>query len=229
MKNSIAMAFFAILLSSCGNFVHPKGPLSDGGSNLNESGRFEFASLKSAIFDNKAGPHCTTCHSSYDSYSSIRHDLTAISDAINSGQMPKDGPPVSPALRNLLQKWIAAGAPEFAGEAPAPAAPEILAPNWRSISENILQPKCVVCHNPKGQAKFLDLSDRLVLFSERDCPEGRDCGGKKLLDFNKPENSYLLEVISDPEEPMPPVWSKINRLSPLEIKVLSEWIGIGIP
>ena len=50
-----------------------------------------------------------------------------------------------------------------------------------------------------------------------------------MFDFENPEQSYMLEVIQDPLEPMPPLDSGIPQLTEEEIAVLQEWIRLGLP
>lgn len=94
-----------------------------------------------------------------------------------------------------------------------------------SIFANLLKPRCVVCHNPQGQARFLDLSSRGVIFAARDRVFA---GGDKLLDLINPENSYLIKVIEDPVETMPPPTSSLKPLDTREIEVLKMWIQSGL-
>jgi len=213
MRSQLGSYFIiALLLSSCGYYSEHSDPGAD--VDLAKSS-LEFQSVQAAIFT----PHCVRCHQSYASYNGVRRELAAINSAVAANRMPKSAPPLSENLKQLLQSWISAGAPERAGEPAPEPAPVVLEANWKSISENILAPKCLVCHNPDGQAKFLDLSSRQAIFSAR----------SKLLDFDNPEASYLLAVVQDPDEPMPPPSSNIPRLNSREIEVLTEWIALGLP
>jgi hypothetical protein len=123
---------------------------------------------------------------------------------------------------------VDAGAPEFSGanSGQKPEEPLGLEPNWKSISELIVFPKCLVCHNPNGEAKFLDLSTRQSFFEKRDELFGE---GQKFLDFLDPANSYVIGVITDEFEPMPPEYSGLPRLNEDEVRTLMEWIGLGLP
>lgn len=103
---------------------------------------------------------------------------------------------------------------------------EVLAANSASIFRNVLQKKCIACHNPIGPARFLDLSSREAIWAARD----RDfAGGDKLLDLSNPANSYLIKVIRDPVEPMPPKSSSFKAVEEREIEFLEEWIARGLP
>lgn len=220
VSGSLLMTCF--LLSSCGEFLERKGVR--GEENIN----FAPESLNFAIIQSKImTPYCLTCHEQYASYAAVRREVDAISAAVTSNRMPRTGGPLPNDLKRLLQAWITAGAPENSGSAPAPG-PIVIVPIWSSISENVLTPRCLVCHNPNGQARFLDLSTRRAIFESRNRLFGLDAG-KKLLDFEKPEESYLIDVVKDEKEPMPPTWSNIRRLNVDEIRVLTEWIGLGVP
>ena len=71
-----------------------------------------------------------------------------------------------------------------------------------------------------AKQNFLDLSTRQNFFDQRH---------NLLNNFEDVENSYLIEIITDPEEPMPPTWSNIERLNEEEVKTLIEWIKKGLP
>lgn len=167
--------------------------------------------------------NCVACHSNYSNYESVKIELNSILTAVNSDRMPKRGPPLSIADKQLLAAWANAGAPDFQTE--EPKSPIGLEPNWPSISVRLIFPKCLVCHNPQGQAKFLDLSSRQSFFNARN----RDFGGQKLLDFETPNNSYLISIVQDPDEPMPPTKSRIPALTSEEVRILTTWIELGLP
>jgi mono/diheme cytochrome c family protein len=221
---AVLMALSLVLTPSCG------APIT--GSQQFEQSRQEsfrrlsdpgFSALKEAVF----GPSCVGCHAQYDSYSGVRREIESIAIAVASGRMPKAGGPLSEDRKELLRSWIAAGAPEFSGQPPSPPEPIDLRPRWEAISANILFPKCLVCHNPRGQARFLDLSSRESIRMAADRPFGSE--DRKLIDFLSPESSYLIEIVRDAQEPMPPAWSSIRRLDGSEVGALAEWIRAGLP
>ena len=85
----------------------------------------------------------------------------------------------------------------------------------RIIMQNVFFPKCVRCHNLDGQASFLPLDSYQSFLDNKDY---------LLNGFEDAKNSYLVQIITDPEEPMPPLWSNIERLNENEINVVVEWI-----
>jgi len=207
-------------LVACG--PEPQLRSGDGGQTpLSESQVPSFVEVSATIFI----PRCNTCHSQYLSYVAVIRELEAISDAIISNRMPKGGPPLSSQHKAQLQAWIQAGAPEMPGRPPEPIEPPLLEANWKSISENILVPRCIICHQPSGQAQFLDLSTYGAVVAQKD----RRFGGELLFDTNSPENSYLIQVIQDEFEPMPPLNSNIPQLTQPEVDALKTWISKGLP
>jgi len=209
-----------LLLASCGNYLERKSTDGEQNQNLSKES-LEFSLVQSKIFNAR----CVSCHQQYGTYSGVRRELDSIFLAVQSDRMPKTGGPLSDSLKQLLRAWVDAGAPEFAGKTSSPQPVEIQ-PVWASIYDHIVSSRCLVCHNPNGQAKFLDLSTRQTIFSNRDRVFG---DGKKLIDFDDPDQSYLIEVIQDEAEPMPPIWSSIRRLNEDEVNVLKEWIKLGLP
>lgn len=139
-------------------------------------------------------------------------------DAVLKGRMPKNAAPLNDNLKGLLNTWVTSGAPR-GGQNTSPVGTKLVA-TWESLSRKVFFPKCVQCHNPNGQASFLDLSTRQKFFDQRD---------DLLNNFEDVETSYLIEVVTDPDEPMPPSDSNIERLNKEEINTLIEWIKKGLP
>ncbi|MEQ1664002.1 MAG: hypothetical protein ABL927_01345 [Bdellovibrionales bacterium] len=211
-----------ILLSACGNYIEQTDSQSQISKEAQQKLASNFVSVKQFVFSAR----CTSCHQQYNNYRGVIRELSAIRSAVVSNRMPKTGGPLSDEQRNVLLTWIDGGAPEHIGGPNMPNEPVQLAPNWSSLSENVFVPKCLVCHNPQGQAKFLDLSSRQIIFDNRN---RIFANGKKLIDIDVPDKSYLLEIVNDNEEPMPPIESNITRLTEVEISTINDWIGLGLP
>lgn len=206
----VVLLFAGLILSSCGE----RSPLQfDVKEELPLSGELNFSSVRAAILR----PKCVSCHRQYDTYAGVKPDLEKIIAAVESDRMPKNALALSPNQKDFLRKWVSLGAP--AGDLPEPTDDETLKPNWASLEGKLFGPKCIQCHNPNGEAKFLDLSARSEIWKER----------QKLFNFDDPGASYFIEVISDVDEPMPPAYSGLPRLSSEEINVLKKWIGDGLP
>lgn len=212
----------SVLLSSCGNYFDQKTTEPALNQSTQEKLSSDFSSVKEIVFSAR----CVSCHQQYNNYQGVIRELSAIQAAVNSNRMPKSGGPLTDSQKVILATWIAKGAPDQAGHPSEPNLPVVLEPTWKSLSENVIFPKCLVCHNPQGQAKFLDLSNRQIIFDSRDRVFGN---GTKLIDLDSPDKSYLLQILNDDEEPMPPVWSNIPRLTQDELKTLNQWLSRGLP
>ena len=83
----------------------------------------------------------------------------------------------------------------------------------------IFADNCLKCHGPEKQKSALRLDDRPLML------KGGDSGLPTIVP-GKPEKSFLLEVISDPdhEQAMPP---KGDRLTEKQINTLTTWIQEG--
>lgn len=210
----------SLWLFGCGNYDQSK--LNSDPGVRSEGLSPDFATVQQKVFQ----PRCNTCHSQYSSYQGVLREIAAIQSAVNAKRMPKSNGPLSQDELKVLNAWFQNGAPEKIGDLPVPPRFNELAPNWNSISENIIFPKCLVCHNPSGQAKFLDLSTRQKIFASRNRQFGN---GSKLINFENPPESYLVQILKDEEEPMPPPVSNIQRLDEKQITIIEDWISLGLP
>ncbi len=203
----------------------------------------DFNQVTNLIFE----PHCTRCHSQYADYSAVVGELRSIQNAIESNRMPKNARPLSADLKALLAAWVNAGAP-FAVAVPqkptqpvnpadpstpvvtptplpTPPPPPVLEPTWTSLNRIVFSARCTVCHSPNGEANFLNLTSRQKIFEIRD----KEVLGQKYLDFNSPDDSYVMSVITDPDSPMPPRDSGFAPLTSKEVDTVREWIRLGLP
>ncbi len=204
-----------LLLTSCGNSLEVKeSPISDIQSITPQEESISFETVRSNILKS----HCIQCHAGYNEYDIVFADKENILDAVLTGRMPKNAPSLDEELIVLLKSWVDQGAP-LDSTVTEPVTAE-LAATWESLSKKVFLPKCIQCHNPQGQASFLDLSTRQSFFDQRDYLLGN---------FEDALNSYLVEVITDPNEPMPPSWSNIDRLSQEEVDAIIEWVEKGLP
>lgn len=215
--------FIFMTLASCGNYSELKdeGFLDFSGLDRFKDQAITFERVKAEIFK----PHCISCHKGYEDYENVVSDISAIENSINIGRMPKNAPALGSEERLLLRAWITQGMLNGTGPVkPLPPAP-IEEFSFENVSKRILVPKCLICHSEAGQASFLDLTTRQKIFDLRD----EDFFGEKFLDFNAPEKSYLIKIIEDEEEPMPPVWSGLKRLTKEDVDLLKGWIQRGLP
>lgn len=200
--HQICMLLCLIACGETGNLHFKEGEIQNLGSDMN------FSSLRDEVLE----PKCIGCHSNYKAYAIVSSIAEKILDSVEAGRMPKNSSPLSKAEIDFIRDWISAGKPKGATN-------NVPASETEKIYATILGPKCVQCHNPNGEAKFLDLSNRQVIWDRR----------SEILNFEAPEKSYLIEVITDPEEPMPPSYSKLERLTEEEVARITDWIRKGMP
>jgi len=212
-----SLFFILIILSvSCGNYTDLKTEPDQTSISALPLEALNFENIKTSVLNES----CLQCHKAYENYNAVKGDIDKILAQIGSDQMPLNMAPLKDEQKNLLRAWKLAGTPFDSDDTDStPTEPE-LEPLWESVSVKIIFPKCVSCHNPNGQASFLDLSTRQSFFDNRDY---------LLNNFEDVENSYLIEVITDPDEPMPPKWSSFEQLNEKEISTLIEWIQKGLP
>lgn len=208
------IVILSVFFISCGNSVEFKEDLIPNFSGQIPLSSLNFTTIKNSIIDKS----CLKCHAGYSEYETVFKIKDKILQMVLDGRMPKNAPALDDELKGLLSAWVRAGAPK--GNFKDPVKAGGLEPTWESLSKNVFFPKCVQCHNPNGQANFQDLSTRQSFFDSRH---------DLLNSFEDAENSYLIEVITDPDEPMPPEWSGIERLNEKEIKTIIKWIGLGLP
>jgi len=98
-------------------------------------------------------PMCISCHTgrhnSYDSYAVVKVAANEILNRVKSKnqsfRMPKDLPALSEEQILRLERWILAGAPEFANRPSPPIAATDI--SFEEIHTKILKPNCIGCHS----------------------------------------------------------------------------------
>ena len=204
-----------ILVCSCGNSIEFKegrpSPFQ-GNASLAE---LNFENISEKILT----PKCISCHPGYSDYNTVFGKKDDMLSNILSNRMPKNAAPLEDDLKGLFAAWVQRGAP-IGDDVSQPPVVTNLEANWESLSKKVFFPKCVSCHNPSGQAKFLDLSNRQSFFDNR---------VELLNNFEDPEQSYLLEVMNDFVEPMPPFGSGFDSVTQEEKETIKEWIELGLP
>ncbi len=222
MKKFAVLAAY-ILIVACGAEHNVGSTESDLGLGKGGTTNLRFSDIKENILKPNG---CINCHGQYNNYLSVKSELDRILAEVETNNMPKDRAPLTENEKLALREWINAGAPEDVDQ-PPPI--DILEPTWASISDKIIFPKCTQCHNQQGEASFLDLSSRQNIFNVRNRKYFGNNGEVKLIDFDNPDTSYLIQIIEDPEEPMPPSYTNLGRLSEEEVNVLKQWIILGLP
>lgn len=157
------LSFVAIALTAACNSYTSK---DQGGAALSTTNSPAYADIQSQILQ----PYCLSCHSAaggnlgginLETYANTVTYISQIQHAVIVKQSMPPGTPLSSGLQQLLATWISDGAPQNsvpvnqeerrAAETASPAEPsEDLQPTFSSISQNILTPKCVMCHGTDG-------------------------------------------------------------------------------
>jgi cytochrome c553 len=74
-------------------------------------------------------PYCTRCHGFMNDYATVKKNIGKIAAAIDH-DMPKDGPPLNPKLKQIIKTWVSDGMLEGSEE----------------VRQKILEPYCTRCH-----------------------------------------------------------------------------------
>lgn len=181
-----------------------------------------FAAVQQAV----VGPRCLACHggpsspqgvdlSSYETILGGRWVVpgdrarSPFYDSIAKGRMPKGQGALSPALVELVGKWIDAGAPKDGTVVPEPP----LTATYASIAKRIFVPRCVPCHDGKQHELDLRTYETLMNYDE---------GPLLAVEPGDPDASSLWMNIS--EGIMPPSGPK---LSAEELNAVKRWIQDG--
>jgi len=188
------------------------------------AGDASFASVQKFILS----PKCMSCHTGpaspkgvdLSTYAAVLREVTPGNPeasplylSVTVGSMPKNGTRLSTPELDLLRQWILAGALE--GAAPPPPAPP--AAEYRWIQANVLDTRCIGCHDGKHEKTKLDLRsyETLMAFS-----------GEFLMavEPGDPDLSLLYRVLN--EGTMPPATAG-KKIAQEAIAAIGQWITDG--
>jgi uncharacterized membrane protein len=65
----------------------------------------------STVYAQVIGPKCTSCHSDFSSYATVKGEISTIQSKVSSKSMPQ-GSSLTTAQYNTLMNWISAGSPQ---------------------------------------------------------------------------------------------------------------------
>lgn len=206
------LTLYIMVLASCGAPKHEGAPQDSG---RQKALPLSFQSVQTEVFESA----CVRCHDHYNSYENVLLELTQISESVAAGRMPKGGG-LSHSSKTLLADWVAAGAPERAGDEPIMDIPKPkVMPNWKSLQSALFRPHCVACHSPQGEVPWLDFTTYESILSNKG----------ELFNQSDPSASYMVQVIRDPYEPMPPLESDVPAASTEHVRNLILWVEKGFP
>ena len=220
LKN-IPLMLCLLSLISCSYRSEKEGE----GQNL-KSGGGRFAVISETILK----PKCASCHSGTNA--SDRIDVSTYEAIISSniivpgksgesklytsvltGRMPRGRDKLSSAEVKLIEEWIDAGAgetdPQVAPPSPTPK------PTYEWISKNIIESRCVLCHNTLKPRGKVDLSSYEALIAST----GKE--KRPIVPGQAEKSTFFLELL---EQKMPP---DIKKLTNEETAALRLWIEQG--
>lgn len=130
--------------------------------------------------------------------------------SISAGRMPLSRKPMTVTEIAAIKSWIEnMSTVAMAGNnVPLPTPLPALEPTFKSISANILQPKCVYCHGPIKSEESLHYETYL--------------GTMKSVKPKVPTSSKLYTECKNGKMPEPP-----GTISPAQISVIKDWITNG--
>ncbi len=202
-----------------------------------ENRTISFSQIKDRVLDSY---NCTTCHAQYNNYARVKGALGSISQLIMDNKMPfpqKKGEEVIPVRaedKEYLLTWINQGAPEFEDGSSQTTLDTELKPTYLSIRNNILGPRCTMCHNSFGGRGPKNFDSLLEIKKSDENPKS------PLFDFDDPFNSrFIGAIIARPGQlffdPMPyvsefdDVETEFPPVTDEELKVIEEWIKLKLP
>lgn len=134
--------------------------------------------------------------------------------ATAAGSMPTTGPLAAQDVQTL-RDWVGSMTITSGGTNPPPPPPPPLTATFSSISQNILQPKCVACHRAggeEGDIRYESYSSTLAT--------------GKIRAGSAAESGIMDEIESGS---MPPAKDGYAPLTATEIAVIRQWIDAGAP
>lgn len=228
MGNKIWVILSLVLLSTACNFRKEKISLT-----YISTEDIDFAFIKTNILQTK----CLTCHSSaiqsggisLESFQELtdqelivpfRSSSSLLYQSVAKNLMPKNPvPPLSNQEKDILARWIDFGAPEVKGILPKPDSSKKAEPKFSWIKNNVLDLRCLRCHDSRGGTKVRGATD----FSTHKNLLASEGFELKPVEPGDPENSSLYTAVESGEMPRP----KGNKLPEEQIKAIYDWIKNG--
>jgi len=214
--NKITLLFCSFLILSSCAYQHDKAAPTDNTNTVNQlnngTGLISFSQMQ-VVF-----AKCTQCHTGFaadggvalDTYAGVRANLSYAANEINTGSMPPKNP-LSMAERNLVQKWISQGAPEFGSSddqtpTPTPTSTPInpAAITYADVKGPIFTQNCIQCHSGAKPAGDIALDNYASINTNLQA-----VGYDVIVDESMPKNG-------------PPLSSDLKDL-------LQQWILNGAP
>lgn len=220
----VLIVLCSVLQVSCGTYHETYG------TDMPDRSQFKQSELGFAtIYNRVLRPSCVGCHGdgggiNLETYANVKLHLGAVKASVFfTKRMPKSpGVPLSASQLGLLSAWIDEGAPEFAPDDDPLPLP--MAPNFESIRQNVLVPKCLVCHSPGKPVARIPLVTREDLLNSP---------LELVIPGNPDESGLMISLTRTDAKMMPPPKDAagnstgFTRLSDPEIDAIRLWIVEG--
>ncbi len=231
-----------LFLTNC-NYKSQKIDLNIGGNNTNLSADLL---INDELVMSYSLRSCQKCHAgakqpTLDTAAAVKANITKVLAEVTSGDMPPPEEPIKldACQKALVQAW-ADGSTKKVGEitecksvAPPVITPvppiipiELMALNFETLKTKIIEPKCLHCHNPKGD----DWEAALVSFETyADVATGeysKYWAAPATTSKVYEEITYNHETEDDG---MPPKDSNTARVTKEEMDFIVRWIDAGKP
>jgi hypothetical protein len=193
--------------------------------------------------------NCTACHTQYKDYETVFIDRAKILRSLENDWMPfkksrqsdEIPEPVSAENKELLRQWIEdQNAPEVAGGTSPTVIERKLEPTWISLRNQVLGPKCILCHNSFGPRGGRDQDfgtySELIAWQLRDenlfklDVEPGSQPGTYLGDFMASMDPLVFSLNPMPvNRPNDDLEIHIPDVTAEELSVLIHWVELGLP
>ncbi|MCC2679092.1 MAG: hypothetical protein K0R29_1668 [Pseudobdellovibrio sp.] len=224
--NNLLLAFVlnCIWLAGC-NISRDQQPMVlDPPETQLKAEELDFKTVSKFVFE----PSCIGCHKAgsssggvnLDTYENVFKKITQIKLEVAGGLMPP-GKPLNQLQVQLLNKWIDAGAKEFAGSQPPPQSPspgpspqpdphpgpppdEV---TYVTVADKVFKTSCTGCHSTDGgNMGGINLETYESVFQERDSvqaavEEGRMPPSDMGLSLTQEQKSLLLRWLGQGAKP----------------------------
>jgi uncharacterized membrane protein len=214
--------FVLIFLSACSYRVeHEVSSIDDVFVSQELLAKISYAEVKRVVFD----PSCISCHGqsgnvNLEDFENTRAHLEDIKKtSLLSRKMPKA--PFTTLDQTQLQyltAWYKAGNPQFAADPNPEPPPVVLLPTFASIKKNIIDKKCLSCHNPNGDADRVPLDTVEAMINSP---------LEIIIPNNSEESGFILVTKEGARGKMPPPRSGITAISASDLEIIKEWINKG--
>lgn len=241
-KNIFLLTVFSLFLTNC-NYKTQK---ADAGGSGGQIGLSTDAIIDDQLIMSYSLKSCQNCHGGaqaplLDSAAAMKTNILKVIGELDTKSMPptdKGYSSLSECQVALVKAW-ADGSAKTVGEVASckgsgvgttpelPLMPiELMPLNYETLKSRILLPKCVLCHDSANisdpdlmDAAFIPFTTYLEITTNDD--------NKKLWSAPAAASKIHREITAD--DGMPPLKSKLGKLTDKEVDFIDRWIDAGLP